>query len=62
MTTVEYVVGCLKVTVSIASDQAESLFLSSLITSAPFSLSLARRSSAVTDLTSLPLYLWRQRV
>ena len=45
----------------ITSDQAESPFLSSSITFAPFSLLLAQRSDAVLHWTSLPLSLWRVR-
>ena len=58
-TMVESVVGWLRVTVFITSDQAESLFLAWLIAVAPFSLLLARRSSAVTHLPSLLLCLSR---
>jgi hypothetical protein len=55
------VVGWLRVTIFIASDQEESLFLSWLIAFAPFVLLLARVSNAMTHSTSLPLCLWRIR-
>ena len=42
-------------------DQAESRFLSWLVAFASISLLLARRSSDVTDWTSLPLCFWRTR-
>jgi hypothetical protein len=53
---VKSVVGWLRLKISIASDQKESLFRSSLITFAPFILLLARISSAVAHSTPLRLY------
>jgi hypothetical protein len=59
-TIVDSVVAWLRLKILIASDAEESLFLSWLITSAPFSLLLAGRSTAVTHWTSMPLGLWRK--
>ena len=60
--TVGSVVVGLTVKVFITRDQAESLFFSWLITFAPFSLLLTRRSAAVTHSTSVRLSLCRRMV
>ena len=57
--TVDCVVAWWRANVFITSDQEESLFLSSVIASAPVALLLGRISTAVNNSRSLPLTLSR---